>query len=1305
MTNRTDPQDYFTQGKTYFYVGVVESINDPLQMGRVQVRCIGYHPEKSESGVPSADLPWAYVMLPTTASGVSGMGATHDLKDGSWVVGFFLDGRDAQQPIVIGSLMGAPGLTPAQRAHVGAGGGLVSGGLGGVGGAFQSLLGSVLGGLGAGGKFGAQTGNLLNMSNLLSNERALSTVKQVGDLVRGGAASLSALGPVTSILGQVTAPGFQGLWQPGQGDPAAGAQALREYPDLSNAVLAQGGAIMPTQQGAMPLSSAQLGDAAASQSQATGQNTTAAVQLDYDAIAASAPQNTGGITIHCSATRKSAAYSIAQMRRDHLSRSDMDGKGIGYHLVIDQTGQLVKTRELDQKGSHVRGMNSFSIGGQSAQNLGVCLIGGLPNTGQDRNLMGLPLDSKFHMVQLSVMEKLVAAFVRRFPKILITGHNEHGNKECPTFNVAEYFGTKYPDNVNFKNGLKRLANPVQAGMVNQGATGLAPLGQLTGDSSGGDDLTATQGPGPDRGYQGGMAHPFPSYATNREPDWPASARTNALTGGRGRPTTHPGGGGPGQQYVATLENPTVHAFHKAREADSLDARSVPGEWRVPFYPHGGEYGQAQVVKSTEGGHHLIMDDTGGKQKIELLHSSGSMVQLHADGSAVYYSKKNEYKVVLGNMSIGVEGDVVQTIKGDYRLMVQGDFVADVQGRYLLNVQGESHELTRGNKHVVAENSMLVQSKKNMVLKAAKDLDVSSGGKRNETINGPYHQVIRGNASRTVYGESGDYVGGNRAELTLGGKATHAAHQVMQSKGETVIVAGGNAVLSAKGKATVVAASDAYVSAAGNINVKANARLNMGSGGGSSIRAGAAVDVDGSTVNLNSGGAPDPDSANAAEVEDAPTALTKESNAADSESNLDAEQVTMGGQDAAEAQDAKGEGSGTGSGGSAPGGVSSGGGTSSSDSMYAPIASTGGEVGASSLGNFKGDACSIANDLVGRGWSPYGASAIVGNMINESALRPGAIVTDVNGLPSGGLVQWNGPRFTGLQQYSAARGLNYNSMEAQLGYLDYEARGSHSGQGGAGMINATDMSSAISAAANFERFVGWNNGGFTGGAWENANGNRAGNALGVYNECFGGNVQSVGGQQAGDVSGFTGGANSASQDYQTGTGEGYQAPVKGTYGPYSPLDTENFNWGMKVSPNFTLGFMCPTSRFKRGMNKYGGGQISHQTLITNLSGVAMNVLEPILANLSHPVVFSGYRSWEKNRAVGGAPNSDHMKGQAVDLRPPPGMDYAAFANWIERNIPSISGIGRYGPRSHSSRGFVHVSFVIGGNGGKIRRWSG
>tara|TARA_R100000988_G_scaffold20213_1_gene9940 strand:+ start:1000 stop:2736 length:1737 start_codon:yes stop_codon:yes gene_type:complete len=94
--------------KMQHFVGVVEDRNDPLQIGRVKVRCFGIHTE-DKSAIPTKQLPWAMPIMPYNSASMSGIGISGTGPvEGTVVFGLFLDGQEQQQPIVLGTMVGIP---------------------------------------------------------------------------------------------------------------------------------------------------------------------------------------------------------------------------------------------------------------------------------------------------------------------------------------------------------------------------------------------------------------------------------------------------------------------------------------------------------------------------------------------------------------------------------------------------------------------------------------------------------------------------------------------------------------------------------------------------------------------------------------------------------------------------------------------------------------------------------------------------------------------------------------------------------------------------------------------------------------------------------------------------------------------------------------------------------------------------------------------------------------------------------------------------------------------------------------------
>jgi hypothetical protein len=94
-------------GKESFrwFIGVTTKYKQVENGGyKAKVRIIGYHPDAT-SIIKDEELPWAHVLVPLNmGAGEGGTGASFNSRGSETVVGFFMDGDNGQQPVIIGSL-------------------------------------------------------------------------------------------------------------------------------------------------------------------------------------------------------------------------------------------------------------------------------------------------------------------------------------------------------------------------------------------------------------------------------------------------------------------------------------------------------------------------------------------------------------------------------------------------------------------------------------------------------------------------------------------------------------------------------------------------------------------------------------------------------------------------------------------------------------------------------------------------------------------------------------------------------------------------------------------------------------------------------------------------------------------------------------------------------------------------------------------------------------------------------------------------------------------------------------------------
>ena len=89
----------FYGDQSRWFLGEVVDVKDPKQLGRVKVNVFGVYDD-----ILPADLPWAQIVVPVTTGIHKGKGQNLGILVGTQVFGMFLDGKNSQLPMVIGTV-------------------------------------------------------------------------------------------------------------------------------------------------------------------------------------------------------------------------------------------------------------------------------------------------------------------------------------------------------------------------------------------------------------------------------------------------------------------------------------------------------------------------------------------------------------------------------------------------------------------------------------------------------------------------------------------------------------------------------------------------------------------------------------------------------------------------------------------------------------------------------------------------------------------------------------------------------------------------------------------------------------------------------------------------------------------------------------------------------------------------------------------------------------------------------------------------------------------------------------------------
>ena len=127
------------------------------------------------------------------------------------------------------------------------------------------------------------------------------------------------------------------------------------------------------------------------------------------------------IIIHCSATPEYKHYTASDIRKWHKRQGWSD---IGYHFVIQLDGTIEEGRNIDIQGAHCTGHNSHSIG--------ICYVGGMDSACRYAK------DTRTEL-QKSALLSLLIDLKGMYPGVVIRGHRDFANKDCPSFDATKEY--------------------------------------------------------------------------------------------------------------------------------------------------------------------------------------------------------------------------------------------------------------------------------------------------------------------------------------------------------------------------------------------------------------------------------------------------------------------------------------------------------------------------------------------------------------------------------------------------------------------------------------------------------------------------------------------------------------------------------------------------------------------------------------------------------------------------------------------------------------------------------------------------
>ena len=741
------------------YTGCVENRDDPLKLGRCQVRIVGLHTD-DKIELPTEDLPWAFPMQPVTSAAINGIGWTPTGPvPGSWVVLLFRD-DDMQQPIMIGTIGGIPQSKASERIidnsdTVATDGGIVMNSLG------KSLKDASGEDVGiAQGIQGMMKGNLEEVANNLA--------AAVGNLFGINLGGKNAKAEELQL-------------------PVTGA-ADESKPTI----------VPKVQSGADAKITAQPVPGKADDKILN-------TSINIDPPAKYAPKDVGkakqcisAIISACDKVGLTSKYAKCSILGICGGESQWLPIEEGYSYTADSLlkvfpgvfkGDTAKAEQYGRwKGSRADFFREIYSpkyrNGQGAGNK-------LPDDGAlfyGRGFNQITGRALYEQLERELKKIGVEAPISKQPDLLITDVTISALATVMFYKLNVKHSQDDPG--YFQAALKRTGNPVgdsytKKQVMYEYFLGQGVISSSTNKPSADQDVTYSKDE---------VAH-LPQNKQLALLEDRSSATTIGFQDPKGKYPLRNLLDEPDTNRLARgIIKETSMEFKDQSRTTGVETANEGSAWEQPLAPFGGQYPYSKVYES-EAGHLSVWDDTPGNETLSTYHRSGTFTDVDANGTQVNKIIGDGYTVIDRNGLIYIAGRCNLTVGNSVSIYVMGNADIEVNGVTTANLHGDLN------------------------LGCARDVNWAVGGDLNLKVDGDFNTAIGGNATKVVTGNNDYNVTGNTTKVVTGNATTKVTGSMATlSTAAQQYESGANISLKAGADMYSTAGGAQHILASANVNV-------------------------------------------------------------------------------------------------------------------------------------------------------------------------------------------------------------------------------------------------------------------------------------------------------------------------------------------------------------------------------------------------------------------------------------------------------------------------------------------------------